>query len=327
MHSHLKTLRLSSHAQDLRKAADMLRDSALVAFPTETVYGLGGDATSPQAVAGIFAAKGRPSFNPLIAHIAHMSLARREAVFDIRAEKLAEAFWPGPLTLVLLVAGGGQVCELARAGLPSVAVRIPSHPIALEILRDVKRPIAAPSANRSGKVSPTTAEHVLSDLDGRISAVVDGGPCQVGVESTILSCLNGQTVLLRAGGVTREDIEAVLGEKLVLPTHGETEKPLAPGMLSSHYAPRARVRLNATSIYPGEAALLFGAVKPKNIEQAVAVYNLSVSGDTLEAASHLFAALRELDQSGAEVITVMPIPDQGLGAAINDRLFRAAAER
>jgi L-threonylcarbamoyladenylate synthase len=305
------------------RAAEMLRRGGLVAFPTETVYGLGADATSAEAVARIYAAKERPRFNPLIAHVADLDAARREGVFDESALALAARFWPGPLTLVVPAAPGASVCDLARAGLDSVALRVPAHPLAHALLKRVARPVAAPSANRSGRISPTTAAHVLAELDGRIDAVLDGGATQVGLESTIVACL-GEPRLLRPGGVPREALEAALGRKL-LGAARETGAPRAPGMLASHYAPRAKVRLDIDRVAPGDAVLLLGAFEPPGLAAARAVLNLSQSGDLTEAAAHLFGYLRTLDGSGAESIAVAPIPEHGLGEAINDRLRRAAA--
>jgi L-threonylcarbamoyladenylate synthase len=303
----------------------MLRRGGLVAFPTETVYGLGADATRAEAVARIYAAKERPRFNPLIAHVASLDAARREGVFDESALALAARFWPGPLTLVVPGASGASVCDLARAGLDSVALRVPAHPLAHALLERVGRPVAAPSANRSGRVSPTTAAHVLTDLEGRIDAVLDGGPTAVGLESTIVACL-GAPRLLRPGGVPREAIEAALGRKLLGAT-GDAGAPRAPGMLASHYAPRAKVRLDIDGIAAEEAALLFGAFEPPGLAAARAILNLSESGDLAEAAARLFGHLRTLDASGAESIAVAAIPEHGLGEAINDRLRRAAARR
>lgn len=322
----LRTARLADNGPGLAQAAAILQRGGLVAFPTETVYGLGADATNAQAVAGIYAAKERPSFNPLISHLESFEAARVQGIFDETASKLAEAFWPGPLTLVVPVAPTCTVSDLARAGLDSVGLRVPAHPLAHALLKATGRPVAAPSANRSGRVSPTDAAHVLGDLDGRIDAVIDGGSCDVGVESTIVACLGGAPRLLRPGGVPRETIEALIGQKLESgPEAGKS--PLAPGMLASHYAPRAQVRLDAMEIRPGEAALLFGSVMPSGIEQAKARLNLSRNGDLKEAAAHLFSYLRQLDASGAHTIAVAPIPETGLGEAINDRLRRAAAER
>ncbi len=321
------TERLSTDADGIARAAELLRRGELVAFPTETVYGLGADATSAKAVTGIYAAKERPRFNPLIAHVADLEAAQKEAVFSPLALKLAERFWPGPLTLVLPLAEGGSVADLARAGLDSVGLRVPSHPAAHRLLQSVGRPVAAPSANRSGRISPTQAAHVLNDLDGRIAAIVDGGATDVGVESTILMVRDDDIVLLRAGGVPRDAIEVVAGRELLSAHPHDAEKPLSPGMLSSHYAPRARVRLNADTIAPGEAVLLFGSHSPKGLENAATSVNLSAKGDLAEAAANLFSALHRLDASGSMVIAVSPVPDTGLGEAINDRLQRAAADR
>ncbi len=299
----------------------LLREGRLVAFPTETVYGLGADATAGRAVAAIYEAKGRPSFNPLIAHVATVEEALALGRFDASASLLARAFWPGPLTLVVPMAEGAGISDLTRAGLDTVGLRLPSHPVAQAILKAAGCPVAAPSANRSGHVSPTTAAHVLADLDGRIDAVVDGGPTEVGVESTIVACLDGPPVLLRPGGVPREAIEAVIGQPLASAS-GETT--IAPGMLASHYAPQAGIRLDATRVEHGEALLAFGPNPPPG---AVAMLNLSPSGDLAEAAANLFGQLRVLDASGAARIAVMPIPAEGLGEAIRDRLARAAAPR
>ncbi|HVX98939.1 MAG TPA: L-threonylcarbamoyladenylate synthase [Pseudorhodoplanes sp.] len=306
-------------------AARTLREGGLVAFPTETVYGLGADATNGEAVARLYAAKGRPSFNPLISHVADEAAARALARFDATADRLARAFWPGPLTLVLPKGEACPVSDLATAGLDSIAVRVPSHPVAHDLIAATGRPVVAPSANVSGHVSPTSAAHVLADLDGRIDLIVDGGPTRVGVESTIVSCL-GEPALLRPGGLSRERIEAVIGRPLA--SAGGTfreggEAPLAPGMLSSHYAPRARLRLDATSAAPGEALLAFGPAPAT----AATTFNLSPGGDLVEAAANLFSHLRALDLAGATRVAVMPIPHEGLGEAINDRLRRAAAPR
>jgi L-threonylcarbamoyladenylate synthase len=309
-------------------AARALGAGRLVAFPTETVYGLGADATNAEAVAGIYQAKGRPAFNPLISHVADLAAAEQIGRFDARAAALARAFWPGPLTLVLPKTQDCAVAELATAGLDTIAIRIPSHRIALAILRAFGRPVVAPSANISGHVSPTTAAHVRADLDGRIDLIVDGGPVEVGVESTIVGCFE-KPMLLRPGGLPREAIERVLGHALEqAPREAESDsgQPLAPGMLASHYAPRTQVRLNATAVEPGEALLAFGPA-PIGNESAAAVMNLSERGDLREAAANLFGYLRALDARAARSIAVMPIPNQGLGEAINDRLRRAAVGR
>jgi L-threonylcarbamoyladenylate synthase len=301
-------------------AADILRAGGLVALPTETVYGLGADATNARAVAGIFAAKGRPMFNPLIVHVAEASEAWRFAIPDQRAEALAAAFWPGALTLVLRKTPDCCIADLATAGLDTVAIRVPSDRVARALIRAAGVPIAAPSANRSGHVSPTTAAHVEADLGDAVAMILDDGPSAVGIESTVIDLTGAEPTLLRAGGVTAQAIEAVLGAPLARGT-GHAERPTSPGQLASHYAPRAAVRLDATAARPGEALLAFGPAPPDHEGPMV---NLSPSGDTIEAAANLFAALRRLDATGAAAIAVMPIPDTGLGEAINDRLRRAA---
>ena len=320
----LITKMIASDAGAAGDAARCLGDGGLVGFPTETVYGLGADATNARAVAQLYEAKGRPSFNPLIAHVSDIVAARAIARFDKRSLRLADAFWPGPLTLVLPKANDCPVCDLATAGLDTIAVRVPAHPVALDILRAFGKPVVAPSANLSGHISPTTAAHVLSDLNGRIDLIVDGGPVSVGVESTIVGCFE-QTMLLRPGGIPRAEIEHVLGEALMrLPEEGANKSsPLAPGMLASHYAPRTPVRLNARTVERGEALLAFG-LNELAAENAEGVMNLSQQGDLVEAAANLFSFLRALDSKGARAIAVMPIPETGLGEAINDRLRRAA---
>jgi L-threonylcarbamoyladenylate synthase len=306
-------------------AARVLAAGGLVAFPTETVYGLGADATSGPAVARLYDAKGRPAFNPLIAHVADIADAERLARFDADAARLAKAFWPGPLTLVLPKAAGCPVAELAMAGLDTIAVRVPAHEVARDILAAFGKPVVAPSANRSGHVSPTCAEHVAADLAGRIDLIVDGGATPVGVESTIVACL-GEPVLLRPGGLPRAAIERSLGRSLADPAPArDTAGPIAPGMLATHYAPRTRLRLNALRVAAGEALLAFGPLPAEGAERAACVLNLSARGDLVEAAANLFAHLRALDAAGTATIAVMPIPGDGLGEAINDRLERAAA--
>lgn len=310
-----------------REAARCLAEGGLVAFPTETVYGLGADATNAQAIARLYQAKGRPAFNPLISHVATLAEAQRIAIFNADADKLARAFWPGPLTLVLHKTRDCMVSDLATAGMDTIAVRMPAHPVAHGILQALGRPVVAPSANISGHVSPTTAAHVNEDLSGRIDLIVDGGQVSVGVESTIVGCFDGP-VLLRPGGVPREEIERVLGAKLApRPAAPETSgpHPLAPGMLASHYAPRTPVRLNANKVAPDEALLAFGPSLPDT--KPVHMLNLSPRGNLVEAAANLFGYLRALDEKNACAIAVMPIPDQGLGEAINDRLQRAAVGR
>jgi len=316
------TRRLRADAAGIAEAAAALAKGGLAAFPTETVYGLGADATSAMAVARLYAAKGRPSFNPLIAHVADLPAARRAGHFTPLAETLAAKFWPGPLTLV--VPSSGAACDLARAGLGTVAVRVPSHPIAQELLAAFGKPVAAPSANRSGHVSPTTADHVLADLNGKIDCVLDGGSTPLGLESTIIDCSGEAPRLLRAGGLPRDEIEKTLGRKIENIASHATGSPTAPGQLASHYATRAAIRLNARETRPGEALLAFGAHAPQG---AAKTLNLSPSGDLVEAAAHLFAYLRALDAEAPNAIAVSPIPNEGLGEAINDRLARAAAPR
>ncbi|CCD85371.1 L-threonylcarbamoyladenylate synthase [Bradyrhizobium sp. ORS 285] len=327
--TELKTQVLPADASGIAAAAGVFARGGLVAFPTETVYGLGADASNAAAIAHLYQAKGRPAFNPLIAHVADLGAARRIGLFDATAERLAAAFWPGPLTLVVPQADGCPVADLATAGLDTVAIRVPAHPIARALLAAFDGAVVAPSANISGHVSPTTASHVAADLTGRIDLILDGGPVEVGVESTIIGCFEAPT-LLRPGGVPSEAIEAVLGRPLARPAVAEmhaAEQPLAPGMLASHYAPRAAVRLEATDLAAGEALLAFGPAKLPGAAGAAAMLNLSPSGDAAEAATHLFGYLRSLDASGARSIAVMPIPNEGLGEAINDRLRRAAAPR
>lgn len=318
------TLVLPAGPAAIERAAAVLRNGGLVAMPTETVYGLAADATSEAAVARIYTAKARPRFNPLIIHVASLVQATALGVFDRDAHRLAEAFWPGPLTLVVPSAGG-HISALARAGLPSLALRVPAHPVAHALLVAADRPLAAPSANRSGRISPTTAAHVAGDLDGRVDIVLDGGACPVGVESTIVACL-GVSTLLRPGGVPREAIEAVLGRALAaLPDSGGTT-PLAPGLLASHYAPSARLRLRATTVGSDEAVLDFGG-RLKGWAGEQFYRDLSADEDLQEAAARLFACLHALDRVGAPVIAVAPVPLHGLGEAIADRLARAAAPR
>ena len=325
----LKTQILPADEAAVATAARLLADGGLIAFPTETVYGLGADATNPQAIARLYQAKGRPAFNPLIAHVGDLGAARRIARFDAQATALAEAFWPGPLTLVLPKTGDCAVAELATAGLDTVAIRVPAHPVARAILQAFGGPVVAPSANLSGHVSPTTAAHVQSDLAGRIDLIVDGGPVAVGVESTIVGCFEAP-MLLRPGGLPRGEIERVLGRALVQPpadADSDSGQPLAPGMLASHYAPRTPVRLNAERIEAGEALLAFGPAEVTGVDPATTVMNLSARGDLNEAAANLFGYLRTLDTKAARAIAVMPVPHHGLGEAINDRLRRAAVGR
>ncbi len=307
---------LTADKSGVADAAHMLRKGRLVAFPTETVYGLGADACSDQAVVRVFEAKGRPQFNPLIVHVANADVARQIAAFGHLADRLVDAFWPGPLTLVVPLKPDAKISAMVSAGLPTVAIRVPDHPLAQDLLAEFGGPIAAPSANLSGKVSPTNAEHVMAGLNGRIAAVIDGGNCGVGVESTIVSC-DASATLLRPGGLPVEAIEDCLRQPLAMV--GERTVPTAPGQLASHYAPDAPLRLNAVIREAGETLLGFGPVDSD--------LNLSASGDLVEAAANLFHHLRSLDNARATKIAVSPIPNHGLGRAINDRLQKAAAPR
>lgn len=306
-------------SESLSVAGDALRAGRLVAFATETVYGLGACAYDDTAVARIFAAKGRPSFNPLIVHFPSSAEARREVDFDARAEALAAAFWPGPLTMVLPRRSDSRLSRLVSAGLPSVAVRVPAHPLAHALLSAAAVPVAAPSANRSGGISPTTAAHVAASLQDRVDLILDGGACQVGLESTVIDLSTLQATLLRPGGITHAQLEAVIGP-VALSTDAP-DAPKSPGQLLSHYAPGLPVRLNVTAPHPGEAWLGFGRCPG-------ATASLSINGDLVEAAASLFAQLHALDDpTRFTAIAVAPIPDHDLGAAINDRLKRAAAPR
>ena len=312
------TVTLPPDAEGIAEAARLLATGELVAFPTETVYGLGGDARDDRAVARIYEAKGRPSFNPLIVHLPDLVAVERIAHVGPKARMLAQAFWPGPLTLVLPLRDGAGISPLVTAGLETVAVRVPEHPLAQRLLRAFGGPLAAPSANPSGRVSPTQARHVLEGLAGRIAAVLDGGPCAVGLESTILLA-DPEPVLLRPGGLPVEAVEAALG--VTVATGGDAGKPTSPGQLASHYAPEALVRLGASEARDGELLVGFGTVK--------GTLTLSDSGDLVEAASRLFQTLREADRLAGPGgrIAFAPMPETGLGRAINDRLRRAAAPR
>lgn len=310
----------------LRQGARLLRAGQVVAFPTETVYGLGADATNARAVAAIFAIKGRPRFNPLIVHVAGIQEAARLVALDGRARLLARAFWPGPLSLVLPRRAGSRVCWLASAGLDSLAVRVPAHPVARRLIALARRPIAAPSANPSGRLSPTSAGDVGATLRRGVALILDGGRTAVGVESTIVDLCGTAPVLLRPGGISAEAIEAIVGP-LAAATTAEGA-PRAPGQLSSHYAPRLPLRLGAAGVGEGEALLGFGPVAADARPQDLDAYrNLSPAGDLAEAAANLFAYLRALDRPRYRAIAVMAVPERGLGAAINDRLRRAAAPR
>ena len=303
----------------IRKAAQALARGDLVAFPTETVYGLGANALDARAVAKVFAAKERPRFNPLIVHVPGLAAAETYAVVNDMARILAEAFWPGPLSLVLAKRPACGIADLVSAGLDTIALRAPAHPVAQALLAEVKLPIAAPSANRSGRISPTTAAHVEAELGELPAMILDGGPCPLGIESTVVSVVGPKPALLRPGALPREAIELVLGVPLA--TAKANERGASPGQLATHYAPNTKLRLGATSVRPDEALLAFGRDVPQGGRLTI---NLSASGNLEEAAAKLFGALRELDQAGARTIAVMPIPAQGLGEAINDRLQRAA---
>ena len=308
-----------AHKTSIIQAGEQLRKGKLVTFPTETVYGLGADATSDKAVARIFQAKERPSFNPLIIHIPALPLAEEIVEFTETARHLADVFWPGPLTLVMKRNPSSRISLLATAGLETIALRIPAQATAQAILNSAGVPIAAPSANPSGKISPTRAEHVLNSLGDRAGLIIDDGPCNVGLESTVLDCSGLKPNFLRVGGTTIEQIEAAIGS-VNINTHS-TDTPSAPGMLRSHYAPRAKLRLDVSDVQDHESLLSFGQHKIKNITREK---NLSPSADLEEAAANLFSMIRMLDQSSNHV-AVMPIPDSGIGRAINDRLRRAAA--
>ncbi len=315
---------ISTDASSLKQAAGALSAGKLVALPTETVYGLAADATNGSAVAGIFSAKGRPHFNPLIAHVATPDMAERYVVFDDISRRLAAQFWPGPLTLVLPLREGAEIHPLVTAGLTTLAVRMPRGPVR-EIIAMLDRPLAAPSANSSGRISATSAQAVQDDLGAKIELIVDGGACVVGLESTIVKVDNGEAYLLRPGGLAAEEIEAFIGQ----PLHRLDQRAAiqAPGMMASHYAPDAAMRLNVCDVREGEALLAFGAQRVAGADKAVAVLNLSPSGDLHEAAVHLFDYMKRLDAAGAKTIAVESIPHHGLGEAINDRLARAAAPR
>ena len=303
--------------QDIIRAARILRQGGLVAFPTETVYGLGADACNDEAVARVFAAKGRPQFNPLIAHVTDLAAAEKLGVFSAAARALADAFWPGPLTLVVERAAGCPVSRLGSAGLASLALRVPAHTVALALLAEFGGPVVAPSANASGRISPTSAAHVRASLGDAVDMILDGGPSQVGVESTVVSFLDGPPRLLRPGGLPREEIEACLGTRLAQPAAGPLH---SPGQIESHYAPRATLRLNAEAPVVGEVYLGFGIHRH-------GPHTLSATGNLIEAAANLFRMLHDLDAQGPRRIAVAPIPHAGLGDAINDRLNRAAAPR
>jgi len=315
MSAALTNIRAADDAA-IANAARILRDGGLVAFPTETVYGLGADATNDRAVATIFAAKERPRFNPLIVHVPDVAAAERLIAFTPAARRLAERFWPGALTLVLPRQPDAKLSLLVSAGLDTVAVRVPSESVAQKLIAAAGVAIAAPSANASGEVSPTTAEHVRQSLRDKVDLILDGGPTRLGLESTVIGFENGKPVILRPGSIARATIEAVTGPL----AQATDDKIASPGQLASHYAPDAKIHLNAMAAGPSEVLLAFGPATG-------ATRNLSPSGDLEEAAANLFAMLRELDAMEPRAIAVMPIPDHGLGEAINDRLRRAAAPR
>ena len=307
------------------RASKILADGGLVAVPTETVYGLAADATNAEAVASIYQAKNRPSFNPLISHLPSLEAAQHHGLFNEDALKLANAFWPGPMTLVVKKREGSPIADLTSAGLDTVALRVPDSALMRSLAFATGKPLAAPSANRSGRVSPTTAAHVAEELADRIDMIADTGACRVGVESSVILCVDGApATLLRPGGISAEQLEAVLGRPLARAGTDDTA-PSSPGMMTSHYAPSVAVRLNAKEIQQGEALLAFGPNLPANADRAVEVVNLSETGDSFEAAQKLFASLRALDRPDVTCIAVAPISNEGLGEAINDRLKRAAA--
>ena len=309
---------LEFNEQNLARAANTIKSGGLVAFPTETVYGLGADSYNTQAVAQIFAAKGRPHFNPLISHIAEIDMLSELAVPDSRALALATKFWPGPLTFILPRKKNNSSLDLVCAGLPNISVRMPNHPIALALIRASGTPIAAPSANRSQTISPTTAQHVADSLRDNVDIILDGGACKIGVESTIIDLTTHETVILRAGGIAKENLESFLGEKVLL-SHGNPELPTSPGQMLKHYAPKLSTRINVvpSERQADEFYIGFGGMDCD--------LNLSLKGDTTEAAANLFAYMHLAEaQTTYPKIAIAPIPDDGLGLAINDRIRRAA---
>ncbi len=325
-HSVLQRGRIIGTApEDIAFAASLLSAGDLVGMPTETVYGLAADATQGEAVAAIYAAKGRPSFNPLISHVASLEQALEHGVFNADALRLAEAFWPGPLTLVVPFRPTSAVSDLARAGLDTIALRVPSHPVARAMIAQAGVPVAAPSANLSGRISPTTARDVSADLGDRVAAVVDGGACDVGLESTIISCIGDKVVQLRPGGLARESLSRILGREMDILIPDATIR--SPGLLESHYAPLAILRMNITEFRENDAILAFGTIKLPEFPADRPVVNLSPTANLLQAAARLFSALRELDAHHPATIAAVPVPAGGLGEAINDRLVRASAPR
>ena len=322
---------ITPNAQSIADVGTLLSDGHIVAIPTETVYGLGADSTNDTAVAKIFEAKGRPQFNPLIAHVNSIDMAEHYADLSTQAKTVAQNFWPGPLTLILPLKPNSGISKLVTAGLETIGMRMPKHKTAQDIITSLNKPIAAPSANTSGQLSPTTPEHVIQSLGANLEYIVTGGKCDIGLESTILDMTGEKPCLLRAGAITREDIETLIGEIDDATTATENETPKSPGQMLKHYAPRTPLRLNAIDLNEGEALLGFGSMKFMGIKGGGKiqdlprghVLNLSEAGDLIEAASNLFSMLHKLDQSGAKKIAVMNIPDTGIGRAINDRLQRA----
>lgn len=313
-------------AHALNCSLKLLSQAQPIAIPTETVYGLAADATNADAITAIYTTKGRPQFNPLICHMADLDMAKRYAIFDAISEKLAMHFWPGALTIILPMKPDSGIHKLATAGLDTVGARVPKG-FAADLIGKFDRPLAAPSANSSGKISPTTAQHVEADLGGKIELILDNGPCPVGVESTIVKSDGKDVYLLRPGGISSEEIEAVMGQPLLRLNENSDNTIEAPGMLASHYAPDAKMRLNANTVAANEALILFGPIKIAGAENAVTVFNLSETSNLAEAAHNLFDMLISADKTGAKTIAVAPIPNQDLGEAINDRLKRAAAPR
>lgn len=308
-------------AEAIIMASDILKKGEVVSFPTETVYGLGADATNSDAVAKIFSAKNRPSFNPLIIHLPNTQMVEKYVELSQLAKDLSNIFWPGPFTMVLPLKKNSGISTLITAGLETVAIRVPSHPVAHTLLNEFNGPIAAPSANKSGQISPTTAQHVDQEFGDELELIIDGGPCDNGLESTIVKVVYDQLTILRPGNVTVEEIQEKIEVKIVTDTQ-PTDNPIAPGQLKSHYAPNANVRLNVINPEMNEAYLAFG-----DTNQVENMLNLSPSGDLEEAASNLFSMMRSLDQLNLKTISVAPIPKSGVGVAINDRLERAAAPK
>lgn len=312
---------LSPDQYSLQLAITALRDGKAIGLPTETVYGLAGDATNPNAIANIFTIKNRPQFNPLISHVSGLEMALEYGVFSQVAQKLVGAFWPGPLTLVVPRSADCAICDLASAGLDTVALRAPKHPVAQEIIATFSKPIAAPSANISGSISPTSAADVLAELGDKIEIIIDGGKCEIGLESTVVAVIGNEITLLRLGAIGIEDLENAAGVSVKIANLHDENSPKSPGMMLRHYAPKTKVRLNATSAEADEVFISFGAVPPEVFGKVI---HLSPSGNLTEAAANLYAAMREADKLGAKTIAIAPIPNIDIGAAINDRLSRSA---